>query len=99
MKKKQIEETQERSLGDLVGNIQEVIDYLEGMKKARWEAVDFDWDDLQLLFTRYRLETDKELAKRQKDLQKKKIEKAKQKACIEEQDRLIYEKLKKKYEK
>jgi ribosomal protein S15P/S13E len=34
MKRKQIDETQERSLGDLVGNIQEVIDYLEEKKKG-----------------------------------------------------------------
>jgi len=99
MKRKQIDETQERSLGDLVGNIQEVIDYLEEKKKGGWETIDFDWADLQVVFTRYRLETDKELAKRKKELQKQKLEKENQKARIEEQSRLQYLKLKKKFEK
>jgi len=99
MKKIQIEETLERSLGDIVGDIQEVIDYLEGMKKEGWETIDFDWGWESLVFTRHRLETDKELAKRKKELQKRKIENKKQKTRIEEQTRLIYEKLKKKFEK
>lgn len=99
MKKIQIEETLERSLGDIVGDIQEVIDFLEEKKKEGWETVDFDWADLQIIFTRYRLETDKELAKRKKEWQREKAERAKQKARIEQQARLIYEKLKKKYEK
>lgn len=98
MKKIQVEETQERSLGDIVGDIQEVIDYLEEKKKEGWETIDYDWADLQLVFTRYRLETDKELAKRKKELEKRKIENEKQKARIEQQARLIYEKLKKKFE-
>jgi hypothetical protein len=45
------------------------------------------------------LETDKELAKRKKELQKQKLEKENQKARIEEQSRLQYLKLKKKFEK
>lgn len=99
MKRKQIEETIERSLGDIVGNIQEVIDWLESMKKDGWQTIDFDWGWESLVFTRHRLETDEELAKRKKELQKRKIENEKQKARIEQQARLIYEKLKKKFEK
>lgn len=99
MKRKQVEETIERSLGDIVGDIQEVIEWLEAMKKEGWETIDFDWGCESLVFTRHRLETDKELAKRKKELQKRKIENKKQKTRIEEQTRLIYEKLKKKFEK
>lgn len=98
MKKKYIKEDRERNISDITGNIQEVIDYLEGMKKARWETIEYDSGGEQIIFTRHRLETDTELAKRKEDLQKQKIENAKQKAHIEERDRLLYEKLKKKYE-
>ena len=99
MKRKQVEETIERSLGDIVGDIQEVIEWLEAMKKEGWETIDFDWGWESLVFTRCRLETDEELAKRKKESQKRKIENKKQKTRIEEQTRLIYEKLKKKFEK
>lgn len=98
MKKIQVEETLERGLYNLAGNIQEVIDWLEILKKDGWETIDYDSGGEQIIFTRYRLETDKELAKRKKELQKRKIENEKQKARIEKQARLIYEKLKKKYE-
>ena len=43
MKRKQFEETQERGLADLVGDIQDVIDYLEEKKKEGWQTIDFDW--------------------------------------------------------
>lgn len=98
MKKKQVEETEERSLSNIAGNIQEVIIWLEAMKKNGWETIQIDWEH-NIVFTRYRLETDKELAKRKKELEKQKVERAKQKARIEEQSRLIYEKLKKKFDK
>lgn len=98
MKKKQVEENQERSISNIEGNIQDVITWLEAMKKDGWKTIGLDWEK-DLVFTRYRLETDKELAKRKKELEKQKVEKAKQKARIEEQGRLIYEKLKKKFDK
>lgn len=99
MKKIQIKETINRSLSDITGNIQKVNEWLEAMKKDGWQTIDFDWNFESLEFTRYRLETDKELAKRKKELEKQKVERAKQKARIEEQGRLIYEKLKKKFDK
>lgn len=80
MKRKQIEETLERSLDNIVGDIQEAIEWLESMKKDGWKTMDFDWGWESLIFTRYRLETDKELAKRKKDLQKQKNRKRKTKS-------------------
>lgn len=99
MKRKQIKETQKRELYNLTGNIQEVIEWLESVKNDRWETIEYDSGGEQLIFTRYRLETDKELEKRKKDLQKQKDTAAKIKAQREEQDRLLYEELKKKFEK
>lgn len=97
MKRKQVEETEERSLSNIAGNIQEVIIWLEAMKENGWKTIQIDWEH-NIVFTRYRLETDKELAKRKKEWQREKAERAKYKARIEQQDRLIYEKLKKKFE-
>ena len=59
MKKKQVEENQERSISNIAGNIQDVITWLEAMKKDGWETIRLNWDK-DLVFTRYRLETDKD---------------------------------------
>ncbi len=69
MKKKQIKETQVRSIGDIVGNIQEVIKWLEAVKKDGWETIELDWEK-DIVFTRQRLETDKEFEKRKKRAKK-----------------------------
>ena len=59
MKKKQVEENQERSISNIAGNIQDVITWLEAMKKDGWETIRLNWDK-DIVFTRYRLETDKD---------------------------------------
>jgi len=71
MKKKQIKEIQGRSISHIVGSIQEVITWLEAMKKDGWETIELDWEK-DIVFTRQRLETDKELEKRKKDTLKQK---------------------------
>ena len=54
MAKKQVEENQERSISNIAGNIQDVITWLEAMKKDGWETIRLNWDK-DLVFTRYRL--------------------------------------------
>jgi hypothetical protein len=98
MKKKQIKETQVRSIGDIVGNIQEVITWLEAIKKDGWETIELDWEK-DIVFTRQRLETDKEFEKRKKKVLKQKEKLAKAKAETTKKELELYQKLKKKFQK
>lgn len=47
---KQVEENQERSISNIAGNIQDVITWLEAMKKDGWETIRLNWDK-DLVFT------------------------------------------------
>ena len=97
MKKKQIKEIQGRSISHIVGSIQEVITWLEAMKKDGWETIELDWEK-DIVFTRQRLETDKEFEKRKKEIQRHKELEKKLKTAKEEKELALYQKLKKKYQ-
>jgi len=101
MKKIEITEEQHCSISELAGNLPEIINWLEELAIQGWEFMDIEYDcddSPEIVFSRFREETDKEFQKRKKQLQKNKQIKKDVKAEQAKKELALYQKLKQKYE-
>jgi len=97
IKRIQIKETTRVDAYNFEGKLEHIISELQNwMNEDKWEGieVEYDYDDYQEYYLyKHRPETDKEYAKRMKELEKKKAEELKAK----ERRRKQYEKLKEEF--
>ena len=98
MKKKYIEENDAFDSCCLNGSLVEVVDWLNSQLKDGWENMDIDFQSQEIWFTRNRIETDEEFEKRKQMLNKQKESKNRLRAEKEKEERLLYEKLKRKFD-
>jgi len=94
---------EEETFGDyeLSGTIPEIIEWLQEKHKEGWETMEVEYDEdeeLMLVFSRYRQETDKEFFKRKSQIEKEKQNRKKTKAEQAKKELALYQKLKLKYE-
>jgi hypothetical protein len=98
MKKKSIEENDAFDSYHLNGSLVDIIYWLNSQLKDGWENMDIDFQSQEIWFTRNRIETDEEFEKRKQILNKQKENKSRLRVEKEKEERLLYEKLKRKFD-
>jgi hypothetical protein len=102
MKKLMFRDEESCDIYNLDGSLPEVIQWLEEQIKQGWQEMEVGHDrddELIVVFSRQRQETDEEFNKRKKQMEKDRRYKDRLKEVKEKKELELYQKLKRKYEK